>query len=86
MASPGPSSASLRENLEDTRRVIEENIYKVSQHGERFDSLLSKSNNLADSAQVYRRVSTEKHREVWRKRKKLSFCIIGGIVFIAVVL
>jgi flagellar biosynthesis/type III secretory pathway M-ring protein FliF/YscJ len=87
MASPGPSNLSAQQNLEAARSAMQKNIKKISQRGDGFDSLVNKSNNLAVSAQQYRGVATEKRREMWRRRKTLSFCLIGGIgVIVAIVL
>ena len=87
MAGPGPSNPPVQQNLEDTIGLMRENINKISQRGERLDSLGYKSANLAVSAQGFRGSASEKRREMWRKRMKLSFCLVGGIlVIVAIVL
>lgn len=85
MTSPGPSISSIEQNLQDARSVIQKNIRKTLQRGEDFESLVDKSDNLAVSAQGFRGVATEKRKEMWRRRKKLSFCLVGGIGVIVVI-
>jgi vesicle-associated membrane protein 4 len=45
----------LFQQIDDTVGVMRENINKVSQRGERLDSLQDKTDNLAVSAQGFRR-------------------------------
>jgi hypothetical protein len=48
-------SIALQADIDDTIAVMHENIRKVSQRGERLDSLQDKTDNLAVSAQGFRR-------------------------------
>ncbi|RDL36536.1 Uncharacterized protein BP5553_05888 [Venustampulla echinocandica] len=48
-------TAALQAQIDDTVGVMRENINKVSQRGERLDSLQDKTDNLAVSAQGFRR-------------------------------
>ena len=86
MESPGPSNPSVQQSLEDTKRVMRENVNKISQRGDRLDSLVYKSGDLAVSAQGFRRVANERRRDMWRKRRNMSFCLAGGIVIIVVII
>ncbi|KAG0651573.1 Synaptobrevin [Hyphodiscus hymeniophilus] len=52
---PSSTTAALQAQIDDTVGVMKENINKVSQRGERLDSLQDKTDNLAVSAQGFRR-------------------------------
>jgi len=48
---------------------MRENINKVSQRGERLDSLQDKTDNLAVSAQGFRRGANRVRKQMWWKGK-----------------
>jgi vesicle-associated membrane protein 4 len=50
--------------------VMRENINKVSQRGERLDSLQDKTDNLAVSAQGFRRGANRVRKTMWLKDMK----------------
>jgi len=58
------------QQIDDTVGVMRENINKVSQRGERLDALQDKTDNLAVSAQGFRRGAN-------RVRKQVSALIPG---------
>lgn len=51
---------------------MRENINKVSQRGERLDSLQDKTDNLAVSAQGFRRGANRVRKQMWWKGKLLN--------------
>ncbi|KAL2069175.1 hypothetical protein VTL71DRAFT_15513 [Oculimacula yallundae] len=53
--------------IDDTVGVMRENINKVSQRGERLDSLQDKTDNLAVSAQGFRRGANRVRKQMWWK-------------------
>ena len=86
MAGHGPSDPTVRYNLDDTTAMMRENINRISQRGERLDSLQIKSDNLAVSANGYRRGANELRKKMWRKRMKMWSCLAGGIVVLILVI
>ena len=54
----------LPQQIDDTVGVMRENINKVSQRGERLDSLQDKTDNLAVSAQGFRRGANRVRKQV----------------------
>ncbi|KAK0110391.1 SNAP receptor, synaptobrevin [Cadophora gregata f. sp. sojae] len=67
-AAPGNQrTAALQAQIDDTVGVMRENINKVSQRGERLDSLQDKTDNLAVSAQGFRRGANRVRKQMWWK-------------------
>ncbi|KAI9809348.1 MAG: SNAP receptor, synaptobrevin [Sarcosagium campestre] len=58
-------TAALQAQIDDTVGVMRENINKVSQRGERLDSLQDKTDNLAVSAQGFRRGANRVRKQMW---------------------
>jgi len=79
-------TAALQAQIDDTVGVMRENINKVSQRGERLDSLQDKTDNLAVSAQGFRRGANRVRKQMWWKDMKMRMCLIGGIVILLVVI
>ncbi len=65
---------------------MRENINKVSQRGERLDSLQDKTDNLAVSAQGFRRGANRVRKAMWYKDMKMRVCIIVGIILLLLVI
>lgn len=65
---------------------MRENINKVSQRGERLDSLQDKTDNLAVSAQGFRRGANRVRKQMWWKDMKMRVCIIVGIIILLIVI
>lgn len=65
---------------------MRENITKVSQRGERLDALQDKTDNLAVSAQGFRRGANRVRKQMWWKDMKMRMCIIIGIVILLVII
>ncbi|PGH10557.1 hypothetical protein AJ80_07504 [Polytolypa hystricis UAMH7299] len=72
--------------IDDTVGVMRENINKVSQRGERLDSLQDKTDNLAVSAQGFRRGANRVRKQMWWKDFKMRICLIVGIIILLVVI
>ena len=64
---------------------MRDNINKVSERGERLDSLQDKTDNLAVSAQGFRRGANRVRKAMWWKDMKMRMCIIGGLVILVIV-
>lgn len=65
---------------------MRENINKVSQRGERLDSLQDKTDNLATSAQGFRRGANRVRKQMWWKDMKMRMCLIVGIIVLLVII
>lgn len=65
---------------------MRENINKVSQRGERLDSLQDKTDNLAVSAQGFRRGANRVRKQMWWKDIKMRICLIVGVIILLIVI
>lgn len=65
---------------------MRENINKVSQRGERLDNLQDKTDNLATSAQGFRRGANRVRKQMWWKDMKMRMCLIIGIIILILVI
>ncbi|RMZ92578.1 hypothetical protein DV736_g186, partial [Chaetothyriales sp. CBS 134916] len=79
-------TAALQAQIDDTVGVMRENINKVSQRGERLDSLQDKTDNLATSAAGFRRGANRVRKQMWWKDMKMRMCLIVGIIILLVVI
>ncbi|KAH6903805.1 synaptobrevin-domain-containing protein [Coprinopsis sp. MPI-PUGE-AT-0042] len=60
-------TAAIQAQIDDTVGIMRENITKVAERGERLDSLQDKTDNLAVSAQGFRRGAN--------RVRKVRFCV-----------
>lgn len=65
---------------------MRENINKVAERGERLDSIENKTDNLAISAQGFRRGANRVRKDMWWKDFKMRLCIILGIIIVLIVI
>ena len=65
---------------------MRDNINKVSERGARLDSLQDKTDNLAVSAQGFRRGANRVRKQMWWKDMKMRMCLIGGIIILLIVI
>ncbi|KAJ5249098.1 Synaptobrevin [Penicillium chermesinum] len=79
-------TAALQAQIDDTVGVMRENINKVSQRGERLDSLQDKTDNLAVSAQGFRRGANRVRKDMWWKDMKMRVCLVICIICLLVVI
>ena len=61
---------------------MRENINKVSQRGERLDSLQDKTDNLAVSAQGFRRGANRVRKQMWWKDMKMRVCLVIVVIIL----
>ena len=64
---------------------MRDNINKVSERGERLDSLQDKTDNLATSAQGFRRGANRVRKQMWWKDMKMRMCIIAGVIILIII-
>ncbi|KAH7158187.1 synaptobrevin-domain-containing protein [Dactylonectria macrodidyma] len=77
---------ALQAQIDDTVGVMRDNINKVSQRGERLDALQDKTDNLAVSAQGFRRGANRVRKQMWWKDMKMRMCLIVGIIVLLVII
>lgn len=65
---------------------MRDNINKVSERGARLDSLQDKTDNLAVSAQGFRRGANRVRKQMWWKDMKMRMCLIVGIIILLIVI
>ncbi|ERS99973.1 hypothetical protein HMPREF1624_03342 [Sporothrix schenckii ATCC 58251] len=85
-AGGGSRTQALQAQIDDTVGVMRDNINKVSQRGERLDALQDKTDNLAVSAQGFRRGANRVRKQMWWKDMKMRMCLIAGIIILILVI
>ncbi|KAF8645945.1 hypothetical protein AX16_007466 [Volvariella volvacea WC 439] len=58
-------TAAIQAQIDDTVGIMRENITKVAERGERLESLQGKTDNLAVSAQGFRRGANRVRKNMW---------------------
>jgi len=85
--SPGnPRTQAIQQQIDDTVGIMRENINKVADRGERLDSLQDKTDNLAVSAQGFRRGANRVRKQMWWKDMKMRMCIVVGIIILLLII
>jgi vesicle-associated membrane protein 4 len=65
---------------------MRQNIQRTTERGERLDSLQDKTDNLATSAQGFRRGANRVRKQMWWKDMKMRMCLIVGIIILLIVI
>lgn len=65
---------------------MRDNINKVAERGERLDSIENRTDNLAISAQGFRRGANRVRKDMWWKDFKMRMCLIFGIIIVIIVI
>jgi hypothetical protein len=65
---------------------MRDNINKVSERGARLDSLQDKTDNLATSAQGFRRGANRVRKQMWWKDMKMRICLGVGICVLLIII
>ncbi|BFZ64120.1 Vesicle membrane receptor protein (v-SNARE) [Saitoella coloradoensis] len=81
-----PKTAAIQQQIDDTVGIMRENINKVAERGERLDSLQDKTDNLAQSAQGFRRGANRVRKQMWWKDMRMRICLIVGVIILLVVI
>lgn len=72
--------------MDETTRYMRDNIDKANQRGENIDNLQDKTDNLAISAQGFRRGANRVRKQMWWKDMKMRMCIIVGIIILILII
>ncbi|KAH9072961.1 synaptobrevin-like protein [Lactarius deliciosus] len=78
-----PKTAHIQAQIDDTVNIMRDNITKVVERQERLDSLQDKTDNLAVSAQGFRRNANRVRKNMWWKDMKMR--IIIGVAILVVI-
>ncbi|EJT99606.1 synaptobrevin [Dacryopinax primogenitus] len=79
-------TAAIQQQIDDTVGIMRENITKVAERGERIDVLRDKTDNLAMSAQGFRRGANRVRKNMWWKDMKMRILIGVGIAVLLVII
>jgi len=79
-------TAALQAEIDSTVGIMRDNINKVSERGAHLDSLQDKTDNLAVSAQGFRRGANRVRKQMWWKDMKMRMCLIVGIIILLIVI
>lgn len=79
-------ASALQAQVDDTVRVMRENIVKVSQRGERLDSLQDKTGDLAVTSQGFRRRANRVRKQMRWEAIKSRMCLIIAVIILLVVI
>ncbi|PPR07870.1 hypothetical protein CVT24_005607 [Panaeolus cyanescens] len=88
---PGPShgnakTAAIQAQIDDTVNIMKDNIVKVTERGEGIDQLQNKTENLAASAQTFRKGANRVRKNMWWKDMKMRIIIGAAIAIIIVII
>lgn len=81
-----PKTQQVSREIDDTIRAMRSNIIGVSERGERLDSLQDKTDNLAVSAQGFRRGANRVRKQMWWKDMKMRVCLVICVIILLVVI
>jgi len=79
-------TAAIQAQIDDTVGIMRDNITKVAERGERLDSLQDKTDNLAVSAQGFRRGANRVRKNMWWKDMKMRIIIGVAIAVIIIII
>jgi len=82
---PNPKTAAIQAQIDDTVNIMRDNITKVVERQERLDSLQDKTDNLAVSAQGFRRNANRVRKNMWWKDMKMRL-IIGVAILVIIII
>ncbi|KAH8915438.1 synaptobrevin [Atractiella rhizophila] len=86
-AKPGNAKTqAIQQQIDDTVGIMRENITKVADRGERLDALQDKTDNLAQSAQGFRRGANRVRKAMWWKDMKMRIIIAVAIIILIVII
>jgi len=90
---PNPSAgggqsrtAQIQAQIDDTIGIMRDNINKTTERGNNLNQLQNKTNDLADSAQGFRRGANRVRKQMWWKDMKMRLCLIVGIIVLLAVI
>jgi len=82
----GSRTAQIQAQIDETVGVMRDNINKVNERGENLNSLQDKTDNLAVSAQGFRRGANQVRKRMWWKDVKMRMLIVVAIIILLCVI
>ncbi|CCK72665.1 SNAP receptor SNC2 KNAG_0L00420 [Huiozyma naganishii CBS 8797] len=79
-------TAQLQAEIDDTVGIMRDNINKVAERGERLTSIEDKADNLAVSAQGFKRGANRVRKQMWWKDLKMRMCLVLVVIILLVVI
>lgn len=79
-------TAAIQQQIDDTVDIMRNNIKNVSERGENLDRLQNKTDNLAQSAQGFRRGANRVRKQMWWKDMKMRMCIVAGVIIVLILI
>lgn len=73
----------VQEEISQVKDILSENISKILDRGDRLDNLITKTDNLNQSAFAFKKRSTTLRRQMWWKNVKLL--VLLGVVIIMII-
>ncbi|KAH9444374.1 hypothetical protein Pst134EA_024279 [Puccinia striiformis f. sp. tritici] len=77
---------AIQAQIDDTVGIMRDNITKVAERGERLDTLQDKTDNLAVSAQGFRRGANRVRKQMWWKDMKMRLLIALGVIVLLLII
>ncbi|KAI1335301.1 synaptobrevin-domain-containing protein [Xylariaceae sp. FL0016] len=77
---------ALQQQINDTVGIMRHNIDNVAKRGQDLDALQDKTDNLATSAQGFRRGANRVRKQMWWKDMKMRMCLIVGIIILLLII
>ncbi|GAA6015226.1 hypothetical protein JCM8202_002387 [Rhodotorula sphaerocarpa] len=82
----GTKTQAIQQEIDATVGIMRDNITKVAERGERLDALQDKTDNLAQSAQGFRRGANRVRKKMWWKDMKMRVLIAVMVAVLVVVI
>jgi len=79
-------TAQIQAQIDETVGVMRDNINRVNERGENLDALQDKTDNLAVSAQGFRRGANQVRKRMWWKDVKMRLLIVLAIIILLCVI
>ncbi|CAH02758.1 Snc2/Snc1 [Kluyveromyces lactis] len=79
-------TAALKSEIDDTVDIMRDNINKVAERGERLTSIQDKADNLAVSAQGFKRGANRVRKQMWWKDLKMRMCLVLVVIILLIVI
>ncbi|KKA27609.1 hypothetical protein TD95_001712 [Thielaviopsis punctulata] len=79
-------ASETKQQIDDTVNVMKQNIHLASQRGQHLDALQDKTDNLAHSAQGFRRGANRVRKQMWWKDMKMRMWIVLGVIILLVII
>ncbi|EGX47778.1 hypothetical protein AOL_s00083g286 [Orbilia oligospora ATCC 24927] len=79
-------TAQIQAQIDDTIGIMRDNINKTTERGQNLNQLQNKTNDLADSAQGFRRGANRVRKQMWWKDMKMRMCLVLGVIILIAVI